>query len=985
MERVVPRGVDSRGLSTGIGIVVLIGLIVVLGIAVGAGLFDIGTDFTDPAETNASSQRSPFNQTAAPVDSEEPAAFAVAELRANESVVEGDRIVASATVTNTGDFEGTRTVSLLVNGTDVANTTVSGLGGGASAIVDLGYTTSEADLGARNVTVATADDANTTTTEVVEPAFFAVESLSVPEIEEGEDIVATATITNTGDAQASQVIELLVDNDRENETSPLAVEGGQRTTVVLGHPTDQSDDGPHNIVVASEDDRAVTTIVVQDDGDEIESDDDDTAGGNETEDDDSDDTDEDDQPPAPCQDDTPPATPGAVLDALDGNGTSTAPYQLTSVCELQAMAADRDGAYELAANVSATAATQWNEGAGFTPVGTAEQPFTGVFDGNGHVIDGLALDRTDTETIGLFGVAANASLTDVSLTNIAVEGRHYVGALAGKSQQTTVSDVSVSGDVTGTARQGAVGGLVGKHTVAGPPANATIEDVQVAGTVTGERDVGGVAGYNDGLLRDAHSTAAITSERGGGLVGWNRGGIVTQSAATGNVTGAGGLVGRVGHMGNEEPLPIAGAVTQSYATGTVTGDGDVGGLVGSLLGGSQLTNSYSTADVTSSDRAGGLVGTATQSSYVQHAFATGEVDGETAVGGLVGFLQWSNLADAYWNVQTTGQTEDVGGIVGTDEHHWLTRNTQENGLTTAAMTGVGAVANMSLDETAIPPCGHCTVVYEDNADAESLWIGTDGYPRLHWQNGSIQPDPGEPVTVGSCDRPIVNEPNLELRLSFDDDALSGGTVAVGGEQRAVRTTGTVNAVDGRFGEAAEVLYHENQTNSGVLVEDVPEYDEYTLVFLVRSQGHPNQSEFPATDAYFNTPLIGWEDGHFVGAWGGVESDRIPLSGETVFDEGFAKVVTTDNIGGYEWHHIAVTYDPEAGATGYRHHLNSSFVEPQSDSFSFPSTSQAGSSDFFLGNSQFNGEFDEVHLYDEAMTETQIQAHREQFLFGCEQP
>lgn len=454
---------------------------------------------------------------------------------------------------------------------------------------------------------------------------------------------------------------------------------------------------------------------------------------------------------AHCPDGEAPEDITSVLGSMEGAGTEDAPYQITTVCELQAIAADRSGSYELTTDLAGSETDQWNDGAGFAPIGDESTPFTGSLDGNGHVVDGLTIDRSDEQAVGLFGATDGAQLSKLGLTDATVTGDQRVGALVGHSQDTELTRVSVAGQVTGTGTD--VGGLVGNHTVTDSPSDGVITNVTVSGSVSGGKYVGGAVGYTDGLLRDAHSSATVDSSRGGGLVGWTRGGIVTQSSATGDVQGAGGLVGRVGHMGNQDPLPISGAVTQSYATGDVTGS-NAGGLVGILQGGSQLTNSYAIGNVTSSGRAGGLVGTATQTSFVEHSYATGDVDGQTEVGGLVGFLQWSNLADSYWSVETTGQDGDVGGVDGSDQHHWLTLNTQDNGLTTADMTGAGAVQNMSLDDTEFVSCGAagCEIIYDDNQDADQLWVATDGYPRLHWQADGLQP--GSPATQ-SCEYDII--------------------------------------------------------------------------------------------------------------------------------------------------------------------------------------------------------------------------------------
>ena len=106
----------------------------------------------------------------------------------------------------------------------------------------------------------------------------------------------------------------------------------------------------------------------------------------------------------------------------------------------------------------------------------------------------------------------------------------------------------------------------------------------------------------------------------GGLVGRNFQGTVSNSYATGSVTGTGGNVG--GLVGYNYQSTVSG----SYATGAVTGDGNVGGLVGRNFEGT-VSNSYATGAVTGSSDVGGLVGfnngTITASYY---SATTGQID-----------------------------------------------------------------------------------------------------------------------------------------------------------------------------------------------------------------------------------------------------------------------------------------------------------------------------------------------------------------------
>ena len=57
-----------------------------------------------------------------------------------------------------------------------------------------------------------------------------------------------------------------------------------------------------------------------------------------------------------------------------------------------------NGDYRLTQNIDATATAGWNEGAGFDPIGhytddRSHQDFSGTFDGQGHTISGLVINR----------------------------------------------------------------------------------------------------------------------------------------------------------------------------------------------------------------------------------------------------------------------------------------------------------------------------------------------------------------------------------------------------------------------------------------------------------------------------------------------------------------------------------------------------------------------------------------------------------------
>ena len=94
----------------------------------------------------------------------------------------------------------------------------------------------------------------------------------------------------------------------------------------------------------------------------------------------------------------------------------------------------------LTADIDMTSVSNW------TPIGTAHEPFNGVFDGGGHTIQGLCVNSPETDNVGLFGYAKNATIYHLHLYNPTVKGRGNVGTLLGYAQQDVrISDVLVTG------------------------------------------------------------------------------------------------------------------------------------------------------------------------------------------------------------------------------------------------------------------------------------------------------------------------------------------------------------------------------------------------------------------------------------------------------------------------------------------------------------------------------------------------------------
>ncbi len=264
-----------------------------------------------------------------------------------------------------------------------------------------------------------------------------------------------------------------------------------------------------------------------------------------------------------------------------------------------------------------------NQGKGWQPIGTSDDPFGGTFDGQGHEIRGMFINRPDEYSVGLFGVVDETGVIDnVEVVNTTVMGEWAVGGLAGENRGGVYNSYS-DGALSGTD---CIGGLVG--------ANAGIVSSSCsAANVTGHWDVGGLVGCGDssGTISDSYSVGNVTGE-------WAVGGL------------AGGNLG--------------GTVARSCSSGAVTGEDYVGGLVGDNQG--AVSNSYSICNVTGEWYVGGLVGDNDSSGIVSNSYASGSVTGDSFVGGLVG-SNWGFVANSFWDVDSSGVNESDGGTGRTTE------------------------------------------------------------------------------------------------------------------------------------------------------------------------------------------------------------------------------------------------------------------------------------------------------------------------------
>lgn len=108
--------------------------------------------------------------------------------------------------------------------------------------------------------------------------------------------------------------------------------------------------------------------------------------------------------------------------------------------------------------------------AGWLPIGNlSNNPFRGIYDGDGHKVKNLWSFRGNSAGVGLFGFVENSVFKNVKMENARVEGNYAVGSLIGGS--VTAGDkrgktglfncITTDGYIKASAGSVGIGGLVG--------------------------------------------------------------------------------------------------------------------------------------------------------------------------------------------------------------------------------------------------------------------------------------------------------------------------------------------------------------------------------------------------------------------------------------------------------------------------------------------------------------------------------------------
>jgi|GEM_PF-3233010 len=284
------------------------------------------------------------------------------------------------------------------------------------------------------------------------------------------------------------------------------------------------------------------------------------------------------------------------------------------------------------------------------PIGdniTNANRFTGIFDGQGHIIENLVITNGNYEYIGLFGYVSNATIKNVGMEkgyiNIVTSKNSYIGNICGFYYASTtinncynMNDVSVSSDSPLY-----VGGLVGGFGST-TSSNSSILNCYNMGKLsifsTSSVYSGGILGYSASATTASISNcynagyiyaSSSSSATNGGICGrtaspqisncYNTGDVV--SVSSDNASTSGGICGF--HGSTIKNCYNAGNIQSSGAT-SVWGGGICGQSVGATLSDCYNLGDISCYNSGSSSYTGGICGFPNRTS-ISNCYNTGEL------------------------------------------------------------------------------------------------------------------------------------------------------------------------------------------------------------------------------------------------------------------------------------------------------------------------------------------------------------------------
>lgn len=361
-----------------------------------------------------------------------------------------------------------------------------------------------------------------------------------------------------------------------------------------------------------------------------------------------------------------------------GEGTEEVPYEIATLNDLRLLSENHtvwDKHFIQTADIDATDTKDWNNGAGFTPIGnktssTDPFSFSGHYNGQDYTISNLFIDNSENSEVytGLFGyIDENSSVIGINIDKATFTG-DKIGTIVGQSKG-NVKNCSVT-NTNISAKYGA-GGIICNNQ--GTIDSCSVTNIEITGST-----IGGIMNSNYGTATNLTvSNSTITSTNCAGGIVYSSSAFLNNCTATDcSITGK-NYVGGIAGISRS-------FISNSSVTAQISGNNYIGGIAGSLTLTDEMNFpeniedqenkfNWTNCEITGNEYVGGLYGSTSLPSlhptceYTRYSFTTGTVTGTSYVGGLVGDnYSKSCFSECYTTATITGETNT--GIISGDNY-----------------------------------------------------------------------------------------------------------------------------------------------------------------------------------------------------------------------------------------------------------------------------------------------------------------------------
>lgn len=273
------------------------------------------------------------------------------------------------------------------------------------------------------------------------------------------------------------------------------------------------------------------------------------------------------------------------------------------------------------------------KGVEFAPIGTAENVFSGVFDGQNKTISNLVVENEGNGAMFAY-VGANTVIKNLNLKDVDVKAKYAAALLAEANDNVAVENITVSGNVNGTAYAAGVVCL-----------NSYSADPSIS-------------------IKDCTNNATITSQRAGGIGAW-----VTANSTIENVVNNGDITGSISAAGITNR--VAGTVKNAVNYGTIVGNGTEAssGIAGTSTAVANFEYCYNYGDVTTTkdnanSSAAGILGqTPSKAATFNYCANFGAITAEQSYAAGIGYSLYGNIKANYcYNAGAVNGADGAGAI-----------------------------------------------------------------------------------------------------------------------------------------------------------------------------------------------------------------------------------------------------------------------------------------------------------------------------------